>query len=231
MRMTDPVTGLASLAGEEREQFRTAVNLLLSEGFLVRSIDRHERSYRFVVGHLELVESYLEWSSRTIRHDSSLGVVACVGPASSRVRLRKEESVVALVLRLLYEEKAGEIALHGERTVRRYEIQDRYQSLTHSAVKKTPFLAMLRRFQSFRLIRLIGDDSDPEATVVLYPSLAFALDGGSIGELEARLAALTGSEGAGSESTGDDRAETEGGDLDEGEEELDLGIESHEEDS
>lgn len=198
--MTDGVSLLPGLAGDEREQFRVAINLLLSEGFLVRSIDRHERSYRFVATHIELVEAYLEWASRTLRHDPLLGVIACVGPAASRVGLRKDESIIALVLRLLYEEKAGEIELHGERTVRRHEVQDRYQSLTRSTIKKTPFLAMLRRFQSLRLIRLAGDDSDPDAPVVLYPSLAFALDGGSIEELETRLAQLVGGDTANDEA-------------------------------
>ena len=51
---------------------------------------------------------------------------------------------------------------------------------------------MLRRFQSLRLIKLIGEDADPEAPVVLYPSLAFAIDGGTIDNLESRLDELTG---------------------------------------
>jgi hypothetical protein len=207
--MTDGVSLLPGLAGDEREQFRVAVNLLLSEGFLVRSIDRHERSYRFVATHLELVEAYLDWASRTLRHDASLGVIACVGPAASRVSLRKDESIIALILRLLYEEKAGEIELHGERTVRRHEVQDRYQSLTRSTIKKTPFLTILRRFQSLRLIRLAGDDSDPDAPVVLYPSLAFALDGGSIEELETHLTQLVGGDAENSE-THDDGESNEG---------------------
>lgn len=204
--MAEAVALLPELSGDEREQFRVAVNLLLTEGFLVRSIDRHERSYRFVTGHLDLVESYLEWAGRTIRYDASLGVIACIGPAASRVSLRKDESIVALVLRLLYEEKAAEIELHGERTVRRHEIQDRYQSLTRNTIKKTPFLTMLRRFQSLRLIRLLGDDSDPEAPVVLYPSLAFALDGGTIEDLETRLSQLVGDAAQEDESSSDSDA-------------------------
>lgn len=190
--MADDIAGLIELAGDDREQFRIAANLLLSEGFLVRSIDRHQRSYRFAASHLRLFEAYLQWSGRDLRHDASLGVMACIGPPSARLRLRKEESIIALILRLLYEEKAGEIELHGERTVRRSEIQDRYQSLARSTLKKTPFLTILRRFQALRLIKLAGDEADPDSPVVLYPSLAFALDGGTIDEIENRLAELSG---------------------------------------
>ena len=195
----------ARLSDAERDQFRIAMNLLFTEGFLVRAIEQHERAYRFVLSNLELCESYLEFAGWGLRRDESLGVVAFRGPASARLRLRKEESVVALILRLLYEEKAGEIELHGERTVRRHEIQDRYRALTRTSIRKTPFMAILRRLQSLRLIRLVGDDNDPDATVLLYPSLAFALDAGSIEELEARLAdyAESGDGGAGAAVGGD----------------------------
>lgn len=190
--VADDLSALARLPEAEREQFRIAMNLLFTEGFLVRSIEQHERPYRFVLANLSLCEGYLEYAGWGLRRDESLGVIAFTGPASARVRLRKNESVVALVARLLYEEKAGEISLHGERTVRRHEIQDRVRALAKTTIRKTPFLAILRRLQRLRLIRLAGDDSDPDAPVILYPSLAFALDAQSIEALEARVAELAG---------------------------------------
>lgn len=188
--MADELLHLTRLPDAEREQFRIAMNLLFTEGFLVRSIEAHERPYRFVLANLALCESYLGFAGWGLRRDESLGVIAFEGPAAARLRLRKVESIIALIARLLYEERAGEIELHGERTVRRHEIQDRYRALTKSTLRKTPFLAILRRLQSLRLIRLVGDDNDPDATVILYPSLAFALDAPAVEELEARLAEL-----------------------------------------
>lgn len=189
--MADSVLSLSRLSEPEREQFRVAVNFLFTEGFLIRAIDQHERSYRFVLSNLDVVEGYLEYAGWSLRREETLGIIALTGPASARLRLRKEESIVVLILRLLYEEKAGEIELHGERTVRRHEIQDRYRALSGAVIKKTPFITMLRRFQALRLVRIVGDESDPDATVVLYPSLAFVLDGQSIDELENRLAEYT----------------------------------------
>jgi hypothetical protein len=197
--VADDLHYLTRLPDAEREQFRIAMNLLFTEGFLVRSIEQHERPYRFVLANLDLCESYLAYAGWSLRRDESLGVIAFTGPASARLRLRKNESIVALIARLLYEEKAGEIELHGERTVRRHEIQDRYRALTRSTIKKTPFLAILRRLQSLRLLRLVGDEADPDATVVLYPSLAFALDAETVQALEERVTELAGAEGAGSD--------------------------------
>jgi hypothetical protein len=46
---------------------------------------------------------------------------------------------------------------------------------------------MLRRFQVLRLIRIVGSESDPEATVILHPSISFALDGMAVDEAAALL--------------------------------------------
>lgn len=209
--MADGFLAFGKLSDSEREQFRIAVNLLFTESFLVRSIDHHAAPYRFVVSNYELVEDYLALAGWGLRRDETLGVVAFQGPASARLTLAKDETVMLLILRLLFEEKAGEIALHGERTVRQQDIQEKYRVLAESTWKKTRYLMMLRRFQTLRLIRIVGEDSDPEATVVLYPSIPFALDGIAIDDAVARIA-----EAVGGEAQSDDADETDDGEGESG---------------
>lgn len=203
--MVDVPAALGKLSEAEAERLRSALNLLFTESFLIRSMEAHAASYRFVLANRDLVEGYLTYAGWGVRIDESLGVVAFTGPAGARLNLKKDESILAIVLRVLYEERAGEIALHGERTVRRSDIQERLKTLAATPFKKTRFIALLRRFQSLRLIRLIGEESDPDATVVLYPTLAFALDSAGMEELAARLAVLTGSD----DSPGGDEEEEE----------------------
>ncbi|MCX7028647.1 MAG: DUF4194 domain-containing protein [Spirochaetes bacterium] len=175
------------LSDTELERLRVALNLLFTESFLVRGIEHHAPSYRFVTSNFELVEKYLAIAGWGLRRDEMLGVVAFQGPPSARHSLSKDESLLLLVLRLLFEEKAGEISLHGERTVRQQDIIEKYRVLADATWKKTRYLAMLRRFQVLRLIRVVGSESDPEATVILYPSIPFALDGMAVDEAAARL--------------------------------------------
>jgi hypothetical protein len=175
------------LGDAEQERLRIALNLLLTESFLVRGIEHHAASYRFVTSNFEVVERYLAVAGWGLRRDESLGVVAFKGPPSARLGLSKDESLLLLVLRLLFEEKAGEIALHGERTVRQQDILQKFRVLADSTWKKTRYLSMLRRFQVLRLIRVVGVESDPEATVILYPSIPFALDGMAIEEAASRI--------------------------------------------
>jgi len=191
--VVEALNRITALSEAESELFRAALNILFTESFLVRSIEHHARSYRFVVSQIELFEAYLAFAGWGIRRDETLGVIAFQGPPSARLPLAKDESIMLLILRLLYEEKAGEIALHGERTVRQQDIQDRYRVLADGSWRKTRYTIMLRRFQSLRLIRIVGPEDDPESTIVLYPSLAFALDGVALGRISERIAAYAGS--------------------------------------
>jgi hypothetical protein len=182
-----------NLTDSERERLRIALNTLFTESFLVRGIEHHAASYRFVTANFELVEKYLAVAGWGLRRDETLGVLAFQGPPSARHSLSKDESLLLLILRLLFEEKAGEISLHGERTVRQQGILEKYRVLADATWKKTRFLAMLRRFQVLRLIRVVGSEADPEATVILYPSIPFALDGMAVEEAAARVQEAAGS--------------------------------------
>jgi len=181
------LSDIARLSDAERERLRVALNLLFTESFLVRGIEHHAPSYRFVTSNFDLVETYLAVAGWGLRRDETLGVIAFQGPPSARLALSKDESLLLLVLRLLFEEKAGELSVHGQRTVRQQDILEKFRVLADATWKKTRYLAMLRRFQVLRLIRIVGSESDPEATIVLHPSIPFALDGMAVDEAEARL--------------------------------------------
>lgn len=175
------------LSDPDRELFRIALNTLLTESFLLRSLDAHARAYQFAAANTEILDAYLELAGWGLRKDEHLGVISFGGPASARLQLKKDESILLLVLRLLYEEKSGEIAIHGERTVRQQEIQDRLKTVADLSYRKTPFLALLRRFQALRLINIRGPEDDPETTVILFPSIPFVLDGVSVEEIAERI--------------------------------------------
>lgn len=178
---------LDRLTDAEKERLRISLNTLFTESFLVRAIEHHAASYRFVTSNFELVEKYLAVAGWGLKRDETLGVIAFQGPPSARHTLSRDESVLLLILRLLFEEKSAEISLHGGRTVRQREILEKYRVLADASWKKTRFIAMLRRFQVLRLIRVIGEESDPESTVILYPSIPFALDGMAVDEAAARI--------------------------------------------
>ena len=185
--MTEAAGRLGRLSTEERELLRESLATLFSGSFIVRSVDQHARLYRFVLANFEAVEDYLSVAGWGLRKDENLGVVSFSGPAAARMQLGIDDSSMLLVLRLLYEERAGTVTLHGERTAAQHELVDRIRSLSGRTVTKTRFVSSLRRLQALKLIRVLGDEADPETVIVLYPSIAFALESTALDEIIERL--------------------------------------------
>lgn len=178
---------LGGMTEGDREKFRKSVTVLLTESFLIRSFEKHEKLYRFSVQNFKLVEDYFSLAGWGLKKDETAGVVALDGPPAARVNLNLEKTLALLIFRLLYEEKSREMTLHGERTVLQQDFVERYRAMTERVLTKTSLLSILRRFQSLRLVRTLGDEGDPETQIILYPSIPFALDGVSIDEMYERI--------------------------------------------
>ncbi len=201
--MHDALSRIEQLSENDSDLFRAAIGALFSGSFLIRSVEGQERLYRFVIQNYPLFEAYVAAAGWSLRKDENLGVIAWQGPPAARLSLGIEESILLMVLRLAFEEKVGEMTLHGERTLLQQELQDKFRTLSDRQLKKTRLVGILRRFQSLKLLRVLGDEADPEATIILYPSIPFALDGQSIEDLHARITSYS---GGNERSEGDDRS-------------------------
>lgn len=178
---------LVGMTEGDREKFRKSVTVLLTESFLIRSFDKHEKLYRFTVQNFKRVEDYLSFAGWGLKKDETAGIIAVDGPPSARVNLNLEETLALLIFRLLYEEKSREMTLHEERTVLQQDFVERYRAMTERVLTKTSLLSVLRRFQSLRLVRTLGDEGDPETQIILHPSIPFALEGVSVDEMYERI--------------------------------------------
>lgn len=171
---------LARLPEAELDKFRQCVQTLLTATFIVRSYHKHGPIYKFAVSNFNMLETYFSFAGYRLLKDETLGVVAWEGAAAARYDLNLEETLALLIFRLLFEEKGREVTLHNERIVLQQEFVEKYRVMTERTLKKTPLTMLLRRFQSLRLIDVMGEESDPESRIVLYPSIAFALTGYTI---------------------------------------------------
>ncbi|MFP4563227.1 MAG: DUF4194 domain-containing protein [Spirochaetia bacterium] len=188
--MSKRPSDIERLTEGEREQFRKCITLLCGECFLIRSFPPHEKAYRFALRNYDLLEVYFDIAGWKLKRDENLGVITWEGLPSGRINFNLEETLGLLILRLLYEEKSREITLHGERTVLQQEFVEKYRVMTERPLKKTALILLLRRFQALRLIKVLGDEGDPEAKIILYPSIPFALDGMAIEEMHERIASF-----------------------------------------
>ncbi len=189
--MKGDISDIKNLSEQEFDLFRESVNALFTGTFLVRGLDKDRKLYRFVIANLDLFQVYFSYAGWDLRVDETLGIVTWFGPPAARLNLTLDESMSLLIMRLLYEEKRNDISLQEYPAVRQQEFQDKYRIITEDSLKKTRLKELLRRFQTLKLIKIQGDETDPEALLILYPSIAFAIDAPGIDDIYAKIEALS----------------------------------------
>lgn len=172
----------------QKERFRIAANKLLNQCFLLRKREDTKKEYIFVRQNRELFLPFFDLLGYDLKINEDQGVIGIVNQfGTGRLSLGKYESVFLLILRVLYVEKRKELGTFSEEvTVLMEEIREKYAMLK---IRAKPLLDkgaerhMISLFRKFNLIQnLDGDVSQPDARIIIYPSIIMAVDVEDINE-------------------------------------------------
>ena len=90
----------------QKEKFRSATNKLLNNCFILKKKEDTRNDYIFIVQNKDIIIEYFDLLGYCIEINEIQGVVALINVnGTGRLRLRKIESIILLILRLLYIEK------------------------------------------------------------------------------------------------------------------------------
>ena len=169
-----------------REKFRSAANKLLGECFLLKKHKDTVSDYNYVINNREAFTEYFDVLGYEVIIDEQNGVIGLDNPAGTdRIRLKKIESILLLILRLLYIEKRRQLSQIEDVIIISDEIYDKYNMLKmNSRLDKTTVRNTLGAFQRYHLInKLDSDASNPDTRIMIYPSILFAVTVSSLDEL------------------------------------------------
>jgi hypothetical protein len=164
-----------------KEKFRIAANKLLNQCFLLKRRDDTKKDYSFVRENRELFSTYFDLLVYELKINEDQGVIGLVNQfGTGRIELSKYDSILLLILRLLYIEKRKELSTSSEDvTVLMEEIREKYAMLK---IKTKPILdkgmerGMVRLFRRYNIIQNIDTDvSQADARIVIYPSVIMAV--------------------------------------------------------
>ena len=165
----------------QKEKFRIAANKLLNHSFLLKKKEDTKKDYIFVKQNLEMFVTYFDLLGYDVKVNEDQGVIGLVNQfGTGRLELTKYESILLLILRLLYIEKRKELATFSEEViVIMEEIREKYAMLK---IKAKPQLdkGMERNFvKIFRRYNLIqnldADVNQADARIIIYPSIVMAV--------------------------------------------------------
>lgn len=183
-----------NLRNQEKEDFIRVANRLLSTTFITRKNEQNKKDYYFLERHYELMREYFSLSGWELIHDRPLGVFQLVNTYGfNREKLKMEESIILLIIRLCYEEKKRtELSLAENVLLTTRDIQERYlalkireKPLDRKVIRET--INMLKRYNILQ--NLDGDPADPDCRLEIFPSLLLAVRVDDIKELYDKLAA------------------------------------------
>lgn len=161
-----------------KEKFRSAANKLLCECFLLRKHKDTASDYNYILNNKDAFAEYFEILGYEVIIDEQNGVIGLNNLAGTgRIHLKKIESVLLLILRLLYIEKRKQLSQIEDVIIIADEIYDKYNMLKMNAkLDKTTMRNVLGMFQRYHLIsKLDADMSNPDTRIKIFPSILFAV--------------------------------------------------------
>jgi hypothetical protein len=172
----------------QKDKFRIAANKLLNNCFVLKKKEDTRNDYIFIVQNKDLFKEYFELLGYNIEINEMYGVVALSNSyGSGRLRLKKIESIILLILRLLYIEKRKELSLNEDVVVLAEDIHQKYNMLKIESklnIDKTMLRDTIRLFKRYNLIYNIDlDVTKSNARIRIFPSILFAITNENISEM------------------------------------------------
>lgn len=172
----------------QKDKFRNAANKLLNHCFIVKRKEDLRSDYIFIIQNKEYFEEYFDLLGYELKINENSEVIGLLNyNGTGRLRLKKIESIILLILRLLYIEKRKELGFHDDVIVLAESIHEKYGMLKIDSkinIDKTSLKEAFRVYKRYNLINTLDSDiTKPESRIKIYPSVLFAVSNDNINDL------------------------------------------------
>lgn len=166
------------LVNVPKEKFRQNANKLLNECFILKNCADTKNCYYFILREKELFRAFFDLLGYDLSIHEEYGVIALNNQfGTGRMRLRLLDSIILLLLRLLYLEKSKELSQTEQIVIAVDELYDRYRNLRNQRLKQWDMRVTLGLMKRYHIISNLDTDmGNPDTRLIIYPSVILALD-------------------------------------------------------
>jgi len=153
-------------------------NYLLNNCFLMGTVDTTREKYYYVINHEESFRQIFLPIGYTLVVHRNLRVIQLINNhGSGRIILKKYESIILLILRLLYVEKRESLSTSEDMVFATVEeIKNEYEKLNLPRKFDRVLLEeSLRNIKRYNLLKVEDRLSDMDAKIRIYPSVMLAM--------------------------------------------------------
>ena len=158
-------------------------NYLLNNCFLMGTVDSTREKYYYVINHEESFRQIFLPIGYTLVIHRNLRVVQLINNhGSGRIALKKYESIILLIFRLLYVEKRESLSTNEDRIYATVEeIKNEYEKLNLPRKFDRAFLEdSIRNIKRYNLVQIADKLVDMDARIQIYPSVMLAMPDANI---------------------------------------------------
>lgn len=183
------------LSDLEINEFQAAMRELINKGFIVRSIN--QKLFNFIHSNQRLFYSALNIIGFRLHDRIDIDLYYIKTPNNDYVEnINKDDAIILLVLRALYEEEKEKASLHNEIQIRYEQLNRRlvdvgYQRVTKDRVQLTHINETFRWLRNHNIIKITNKSSNmglmDNSVITIYPSIEVILDFNEIDKVLKRL--------------------------------------------
>jgi hypothetical protein len=175
----------------EKNNFSRIINKLLQVNYITRRKPGDTNDYRFILAYKELFEAYFQiadFALNIYREDE----VVCIENENlfNHMRLRKTESILLLVIRIIYQRKMDFVTLDENVEIYLHEIHaelTRIGFLDHKRITKDRLKPALSFLRAYNIIDYIDRGLHDDARIKIYPTVLYVTNLESIKEVVQKL--------------------------------------------
>jgi hypothetical protein len=162
----------------QKQLFADTCMKLLSTGFLARDKKDNKEQYYFLLSYKNYFDEYFSVMNYEIILDREQGSVQLIHKENHNlIRLKKEETLVLLILRILYHQNLIKTSINENVIISVEEIHQKYDALElKRKINKTDLVTILRLYKKHNIIEPLGDITQSNTKIVIYPTILLAID-------------------------------------------------------
>ena len=170
---------LEGMLQRDRDEFTRICNRLFSNCFICKRNEAARADYYFIQKHREKFVRYLSVSGYRLEINEEYGVVQLTNPQNyNRYNMKLFESILLLILRILYDEKKRELSVSDEVIVNMGDIHEKFLSLKirEKMMDKTTLRNAVSTMRRFQLVEVLDKElSNEDSRIIIYDSILMAM--------------------------------------------------------
>lgn len=170
---------LEGMLQRDKDEFTRICNRLLSNCFVCKRNEAARADYYFIQKHREKFVQYLSVAGYRLEINEEYGVVQLTNPQNyNRYNMKLFESILLLILRILYDEKKRELSVSDEVIVNMGDIHEKFLSLKirEKMMDKTTLRNAVSTMRRFQLVEVLDKElSNEDSRIIIYDSILMAV--------------------------------------------------------